>query len=1111
MLKPEDALSAKLNQLSPAQRDALLKKLREQKAGQPAPARHFRDLPIPPVARNLRDYPLSFAQERLWFLEQLEEGSAAYNVAAALELQGSLEPHLLQQTFQRIIQRHESLRTSFHATPDGARQRVADRVEWELPVTDLANAPAETIAKAIHAEANGSFRLDTAPLLRAKLFRTGADKFVLTIVMHHIISDAWSAKILLAEVSRTYSALAQKLALALPVQKVQYLDYAKWQRDLLAEGEAQRQLHYWKGKLDGYANLNLPTDRPRPALFTQRGAFHRITLPHAATRPLQQLCQESGTTLFNGLFATFQTMLYRYTQQTGFCIGTPVAGRIHQEIEPLIGFFVNTLPLCCDIQKGDDFPTLLRRVRKSTLEAQAHQDIPFEQLVDALQVERDGSYTPVFQVFFSYNPGVAEEQLSLPGIKARFLPADTDTAKFEISLVISDQPEGLSCHFEYNTDLFQADTIAMMATHFATLVSTLPKSGGTPLHTVQMLDQAEYESLSNQCYLANFPNEDIATLFEQQARRTPRKIALRQGSRSLTFGELDKECNRLAHHLIRQGVKQGSFVGLCFSPSIELVVAMLAALKAGATYVPMDPSYPAERLEYMAATASIRLLLTSSRTEFAPLQHCQTLAIDRIDLSAEPGSKPRRATRPDDLLYVIFTSGSTGVPKAATVTHRGEANLLYWYTHHYRMVADDRMLVFSAIGFDLTQKNLFAPLVQGAELHFADSNCYDPQQLVNTIREQGISWINCAPSAFYPLVDHCRDFSELASLRQLFFGGENIQLDNFRPWVASQHFHTRITNMYGPTECTDIAASYTLHDPASHRGPIPIGTPCANTSLYVLDEQLQFLPRGAVGELYIGGVGVGKGYLNNPELTAEKFLPSPFHPGEILYRTGDLVRYCHSNYLEFVARADDQIKIRGFRIEPGEIESRLRELEGVADAVVTARGLRGQQQLLAFLCLEEAIADGKRLPAGPLQRRLKQHLPDYMVPSAFVAIEKIPLTPNGKVDRKRLPEVDLAELQQNEYVAPRNPTEATLATIWQELLGSSPVSVTANFFELGGHSLLATRMLTRIRDAFGIELPLRTIFEVNTIEGLCEIIRAMEAPDGTLSNENEEGFEEGTL
>ena len=1105
MGKPEDALMAKLNKLSPAQREALLKKLKKQKSEQPEQARQLRDQPIPKIARDAKDYPLSFAQQRLWFLEQLDKGSAAYNIAAALQLQGKVDISLLNQTFNRIIQRHESLRTLFVDSKDGVYQRIADKFDLKLPVIDLSTSP-EQLSEHIHQEANTGFDLESAPLFRASLFKLSNSEYVLTIVMHHIISDAWSSQILLSEVSRTYSALAQNTTLALPTPKVQYIDYATWQKDYLAQGNAQQQLSYWQNKLEGYSNLNLSTDKPRPALLTQNGAFHRITLKQEMAQTLQQLCQQQGTTLFNGLLSVFETLLYRYTQQTDFCIGTPVAGRIHQDIEPLIGFFVNSLALKCDAQADDSFKSLLRKVKKTTIEAQSNQDIPFEQLVDAVHTDRDGSYSPIFQVFFSYNPGVADQQIDLPKIKANFIPADTDTSKFEISLIISDKADGLSCHFEYNTDLFVASTIEMMAEHFETLVSELCRHPDAPLHSIAMLNQAEYESLSNQFYSENFPNEDIATLFEKQVMQSPDKTAIKQGDKSLSFQQLNHYSNQLAHYLQNQGVKQGDFIGLCFPPSIDLMTALMAATKIGATYVPMDPSYPADRLSHIIDNANINFLLTAERIDSSNIQVDHCVNIDQLDLSTQDTANPVRNIQQDDALYVIYTSGSTGVPKAAIVTHRGEANLLHWYANNYQLSSNDKILVFSAIGFDLTQKNLFAPLCYGAELHFSDTEYYEPDTLLHCINDNEISWINCAPSAFYPLIDSSTDFSQLASLRKLFFGGENINLDNFSAWLNSEHFSAKITNMYGPTECTDIAASYTLTDPVNHRGSIPIGTPCANTSLYVLDEQLNFLPKGAVGELYIGGAGVGKGYLNNADMTAEKFIENPFNKKEILYRTGDLVRYCHKNYLEFIARTDDQIKIRGFRIELGEIEANLRHINDIDDAVVTARDINGQAQLLAFICSNTELQN-----SNTYKRELKQYLPDYMVPIAYLPIDEIPLTPNGKVDRKKLPTVDLNQLKQTEYIAPRNQHEAELALIWQSLLGIEKIGVQDNFFELGGHSLLATQLLTRMRDSFELELPLRTIFEVNTIEGLAEIISAMTSSESDDNVDDDEAFEEGIL
>ena len=1117
MSKPDQALLAKLSKLSPAQREALLKKL-QQKKSQKAPS--ISALPITVQDRDGQDFALSFAQQRLWFLEQLNPGQATYNIAAALRLSGPLKIELLNQTFKRIIQRHESLRTVFIPTSEGAQQRVLDSIDWNMDSADLTQQSANGDTGWISDEANSGFDLEHGPLFRAKLLKMGENEHLLTIVMHHIISDAWSCQLLLGEVSKFYTALHQGTAIVMPAPQIQYIDYSQWQREHLIGDIATQQLQYWQQKLADNSNFQLPCDKPRPNTLSYNGATIRQTLSGASVKQLKKHCQTSGNTLYIALMSVFQTLLYRHTEQQDFCIGTPVAGRNHGDLEPLIGFFVNSLAITNNANGEESFNSLLNKVKRTMLEAQSHQDIPFEQLVDAISPERDSSYSPIFQVFFSYNPGNADEQIQLPNIDAKFITADTDTAKFDLSLIISDKTvdgeDVLVCHFEYNTDLYGAAQIERLSQHFSTLITQACAMPEAPLHQLQMLTAAEYtQATTLQGASSSYPVSDIASLIEQQVQRTPDNIAVCQGSDQLSFNTLNRKANQLAHYLQAQGVKSGDTIGLCFPPSIALSTALFAAIKLGAVYVPMDPSYPADRLSYMAEHAQLKLLLSAQRVDTAAINIAHKVNIDELDLSAFATDNLERDIDIQQALYVIYTSGSTGLPKAAMVSHANECNLLNWYANNYHCTSDDKLLVFSAIGFDLTQKNLLMPLVSGAQLHFSAQELYDPEILLKTIAEHQISWVNCAPSAFYPIVDACTDFSQLQSLNNIFFGGETIQLGNLANWMHSPYCQTRIHNMYGPTECTDIATSHTLKTSQAASSNTPIGLPADNISLFILDQYLNPMPKGAIGELYIGGKGVGLGYLNNPAITAERFIASPFaHDNNTsagkLYKSGDLVRLQESGELEFIARSDDQIKIRGFRIELGEIENQLRHIHDVQDAVVCTRSISGQTQLLAF------IQSSKDLQEQHFYKHsLNQHLPDYMVPIAFFPIDEIPLSANGKIARNKLPEVDLSQLKQSEYIAPRNTDEASLAVIWQNLLGIDNIGVRDNFFELGGHSLLATQMLTRIRDTFEVEFPLRTIFEVSTIEGLVEIISAMQplssAHDPLLDAEDDEAFEEGIL
>lgn len=1100
MAKNNDALLAKLSQLTPAQREALLKKLKQQKVSSHHTARPM-EVAIAPITRTANTFPLSFSQQRLWFLEQLYPNSAAYNIAAAIELHGPLQRKLLEQSFLRIIQRHESLRSRFIDTENGAQQEIITAFDWRLVTSPLAE---KQLMRQLEKDASTPFDLSQAPLLRVHLYQLGEEHAVLSIVMHHIISDAWSAQILLSEVSRIYTALVQNTSLVMPSPAIQYIDFAAWQKDWLENDYCQEQSQFWQEKLKQCQNLHLAGDKPRPAVMTQNGANYTLTISQSLSHQLQSLCQSHNATLYNGLLSVFQVLLYRYSQQNQFCVGTPVAGRIHSDTENLIGFFVNTQALPCDIHPGDSFKQLLRKVRKTTIDAQDKQDVPFEQLLDQLPITRDSSHTPVFQVFFSYQPGIQEQAVQLPDIQARFITVENHTAKFEVSLVVRDTAQGLQCIFEYNTDIFSHAEIEQLANHFKNLVHAVCQQQDSPIETLPLLSRDEIQALLRSEDAIARPAHSIKDLFEQQAALHPEKTAVVQGQSALDYQTLNSKANQLAHYLLAQGVGQGDFIGLCYPPSIDLSIALLAVIKTGACYIPMDPSYPAERLDYMMDFAGVKLMLSSQRLALKAASSHPIIHSDTLDTQSLNTSNPDCTISLEKPLYAIYTSGSTGTPKAAMISHANESNLLHWYSKQYALQADDRFLVFSAIGFDLTQKNLLAPLCMGAELHFSACEYYDPQVLLQTIAERQITWINCAPSAFYPLIDE-QQLDKLQSIKKLFFGGENIRLDNLQTWIQSDYCHASITNMYGPTECTDIASSYTLDDNKQAISPIPIGRPASNVQLYILDAQMNLLPKGAIGELYIGGMGVGLGYLNNAQNTAQQFIANPFCQGEILYKTGDLVRYNANNDLVFISRADNQLKIRGFRIELGEIEAHLRQIDGVIDAVVNTQEHNQQKQLVAFLRSRQALKSTQHY-----RKLLLKKLPNYMVPMAFQLIDHIPLSPNGKVDRNRLEKIDLQQLHSSTaYIAPRTSLEETLQTLWQDVLGVNKIGVHDNFFDIGGNSLSATQIITRIRQHFSLDLPLRSLFEVNTIEGIAEIISAMSLHQETT--DADEDFEEGIL
>ena len=1106
-------LMARLAQLSPEQREALLKKLQQQKQSSSAPSS---SIPVQPRDQGL---PLSFSQQRLWFLQQLEGPSATYNIAAAIRLKGTLDVEALRQTIETIVARHEILRTVFVEERDQAVQRIVNASRWLLPVEDLSQLPADTRAtlqkERIREAAQKPFDIAQGPLLRTSLLKLDSNEHVLLTTMHHIIGDGWSVRVLLREINAIYGALCRGETSPLPPLGIQYADFATWQRHYFDDKRLAPQIDYWRHQLGGVEVLELPTDHPRPPQMSYRGNYYQFSLPKPLIDGLNRLSQQHGATLFMTLLAAFKVLLARYSGQSDICVGSPIANRTRSDIEPLIGLFVNSLALRSHVDVQQSFIELLKRLQKTTLDAYANQDVPFERLVDVLGVARDTSHSPLFQVFFSLTNGEAERNLQLHSLNAEFLPADIDSAKFDLSLLATEYRDRLVCQLEYASDLFERDSIVRMALHFSELVAGIVSNPMTRIGRLPLLDRDETRQLLvewNQTS-RSYPHSTITTQIEAQVTRTPDAIAVRCGQATLTYAQLAARANALAHALQQQGVVRGDRVGLCLPRSLDLITAVLAVLKCGAAYVPMDTGYPADRLQHMADNAGMKLLLTqSSLRERMPQHGGGTLAIDDIDLDG--GARPQPVeTDADDLLYVVYTSGSTGLPKGAGVLHRNESNLLQWYLREYGINGDDRVLVISAFGFDLTQKNLLGPLVAGACIVLPESDHYDHLEALNLIRTQQITLLNCAPSAFYPIVAAAQTPEHLHSLRVVLFGGEPIRMENLARWFEHSGYRAHIVNMYGPTECTDIAASYTVKRPQDFlTRAVPIGRPNDNVKLYVLDELKQPVPIGVVGELYIGGDGVGCGYINNDALTAEKFVSNPFQPG-LMYRTGDLVRYRLSRDgrangdIEFVSRADGQVKVRGFRIELGEIEAQLNRHPDVSECVVTAVTGNTGAVLVAY-------AVGTFSDAGALQLFLRQSLPEYMVPSAIVPIERIPLTPNGKVDRKALPLPDLSQIGRKPFVAPRNATESELCNIWQQLLDADNLGVHDNFFEVGGHSLLATQLITRIRDRFALELPLKALFDMPTIAGLAELIQSLTPQSHALqstASDSDEDFEEGVL
>jgi amino acid adenylation domain-containing protein len=1042
-------------------------------------------------------HPLSFAQQRLWFLEQLEPESPLYNVHAAFRVQGALDVAALQTALDQVVARHEALRTTF-AAPDGQPvQVVGPPRPVALAVVDLTTQPAAereaACQRCLAAEIRRPFDLTRDLLLRALLVRLGAAEHVLLVAKHHIASDGWSTGVLWRELGLLYAAAAAGRPPALPALPIQYADYAVWQRQWLQGDVLAAQLAYWRARLAGApASLELPTDRPRPAAQTIRGGHRTRTLPPALRAALEALGRQAGATLFMTLLAAFQTLLARYTGQEEIVVGSPIAGRTRVETEGLIGFFVNTLVLRTDLAGNPPFRELLGRVREGCLGAYAHQELPFEKLVEELQPARSLSQSPLFQVMFILQ-NAPRTPLALPGLTLTPFRIESGTAKFELSLAVTATEAGLETAAEYNADLFDAATIDRLLGHYQTLLEGIVAAPDRPIGALPLLTAAERHQLLvawNATDTAYPRDRRIHELFEAQVARTPDAVALAWADRALTYGELNRRANQLAHYLRHLGVGPETLVGLCLERSPELVIGLLGILKAGGAYVPLDPSYPKDRLAFMLADSRAAVLLTQTGLlTHLPPHDARPVCLDTAALATYPATNLACAGHADHLAYVLYTSGSTGQPKGVMVSHRALCNHMHCMGATFPLTVEDAVLQKTPVSFDGSVWEFFAPLLAGARLVLARPDGHrDTAYLLQAIACYGITTLQLVPSQLRAFLDEPQ-LDSCACLRRVFCGGEALTIDLQERFFA--RLEADLHNLYGPTEGTMNTTWWTCRR-VGHHPTVPIGRPIANTQVYVLDRHRQPVPVGVPGELYVSGTNLARGYLNRPELTAERFLPHPFsaEPGARVYRTGDLVRYRPDGTLEFLGRLDHQVKLRGFRIELGEIEAVLGQHPAVHAAVVDLRETRsGDRGLVAYVVPRPgAVARGK-----DLRQFLGEKLPEHMVPSAYHFVETLPVMPNGKVDRRALAVLELLPSEPAApYLAPRTPVEERLARIWADLLRVERVGVDDSFFELGGHSLLAAQVVSRIRKHFGVDLPMRTVFETPTLGGVAlAVVRAL--------------------
>ncbi|MBW3585942.1 MAG: amino acid adenylation domain-containing protein, partial [Cyanobacteria bacterium 0813] len=1051
-------------------------------------------LPISLISRE-GDLPLSFAQQRLWFLDQLMSGTPLYNIPNPLRLKGSLNVTALEQSLSEIVRRHEALRTTFSAVNGQPIQIIRPAANLLLPIVDLRELPeAERELEAQRLateEAQRPFDLVNEQLFRAQLLHLGEEEHLLLLTMHHIVSDGWSLGVFMRELTALYEAFSTEKSSSLPELPIQYADFAVWQNEWLVGEVLEVQLNYWKRHLGGQLPvLELPTDRPRPPVQTYRGAREFLELPKKSTDALKALSQKEGVTLFMTLLAAFQTLLYRYTGQEDVIVGSPIANRNRAEIEGLIGFFVNTLVLRTELSGDPSFRELLGRVREVALGAYTHQDLPFEKLVEELQLERDLSRNPLFQVMFVFQ-NAPISALEFRGLSLTPLEVHNGTAKFDLTLELEESAEGIRGWFEYNTDLFDPLTITWMANNFQTLVEGIVAHPEQRLCDLPLLSAAQEHQLLVEWNntQTDYPNQAcIHQLFEAQVERTPDAVAVVFEGEQLTYLQLNQRANQLAHHLQKMGVEPEMLVGICVERSLEMIVGLLGILKAGGAYLPLDPSYPQDRLAFMLEDAQVSVLLTQQNliagfSEYKAQRLC--LDTDWEVIAQESEEKPVIRVTSDNLAYTIYTSGSTGKPKGVLVTHQNLVHSTSARISYYSEPVTSFFLL-SSFGFDSSIAGIFWTLCQGGILVLPPANFQQELlQLTKLIAQHHVSHLLSLPS-LYNLILEQAEPQQLTCLRSVIVAGEPCSRE-----LVERHTkllgHTSLFNEYGPTEGTVWSSVYHCQS-SGLRTQVPIGRPIANMQIYLLDKYLNPVPIGVPGELHIGGAGIARGYLNRPELTKDKFIPNPFsnEPGTRLYKTGDLARYLPDGNIEFLGRIDNQVKIRGFRIELGEVESTLSQYPTVQHCVVTARvDIESDKRLVAYI-----VSSQQQKPTtDELRCFLKQKLPDYMVPSAFVFLDTLPLTPNGKIDQRALPAPEgLRQEPASTFVPPSDDLEIQLTKIWENVLGKKPISVKDNFFDLGGHSLLTVRLLAKINKAFGKSLPLAALFQAPTVEQLASIL-----------------------
>ena len=1055
--------------------------------------------PLVAVGRE-QSLPLSFSQQRLWFLDQLEPNSNAYNIPSVVRLRGPFIPEFFKQAVEEVMRRHESLRTRFVTDEGRASQEIVEAAALDVPVLDLSQMNKDEQAKEVRRLATldiqKPFDLTTGPLLRLTVVRLAENEHVLMLTMHHIVSDGWSMTVLMRELIVLYHAFSRGESSPLPELTIQYADYAVWQREWLQEEVLEQQMKYWREQLQGAPPvLELPTDHPRPAVQSLRGRMLKRRMPGELLQQLEALSRREGLTMYMSVLAAFVVVLARYSGEREIVVGTPIAGRTRREIEGLIGFFVNTLVLRTTVEEQESVRQLLERVRETCLGAYTHQDVAFEQLVEELQPERDLSHQPLFQVMFAHEGGGDEQGWKIGDLQLELEEVESDVAKFDLSLRVKQGQAGWELAMEYKQDLYEEATIARMLEHVERVLEGMAADVRQPVRKLELLSEAEQEQLLKAWNETDREYEDeicVQQLFEARAAERGGAVALVCEGEQVSYGELNRRSNQLAHYLRDLGVGPEVVVGLCMDRSVEMVVGLLGILKAGGAYLPLDPEYPQQRLSFMLDDADVTVVITQERL-LDTVANVRTVSLDRdwTRIAEQAVENPEPAASSANLAYVIYTSGSTGIPKGVMLNHKGLTNRTLTMIDQYGMQHSDRQFQFISLSFDASVEEIFPTLCCGAALVLRRNNKeLSATELLAECGRFGVTKMDLPVSYWHQMADELSQSrgSVPESMRVMVVGGDSPSTEKAKAFMAGVHHPMQVFNAYGPTEATVLTTLYEMplnQDQLDALSKIPIGRPINNTRLYILDADLKAVPARVFGELYIGGEGLARGYLNRPEFSAEKFIPNLFsdEPGTRLYRTGDVARYLPNGDIEFAGRIDQQVKVRGFRIELSEIENLLLGHPAIAAAAVSLQERESAKSLVAYIVPHA----GPAVSTSELRRYLQQHLPEYMVPSMYMVLEELPLTPNGKVDRKSLPVPDGAQPEfEHEYIMPQNEVEEILAGIWAKMLGVERVGIHDNFFELGGDSILSIQVISRANQA-GLRLSPKDLFQHQTVAKLAAV------------------------